>query len=164
MPPRETRPEAGSTEEPDETFGETDEAFVKEWNEKRTSPVPERVFQEGSLGIDDALKLRIASPRAPRIRSHLVDHVVWIGRRTLEVAINEAVSQKELNPRRSEWEPEWLHIVEASQDAVAALDGLFSAIDPNGKDAEHFAPFIRQSRAGGTEASKAEYRDAAKAP
>jgi hypothetical protein len=161
MPPQETRPEAGSTEEPDETFGEIDEAFVKEWNEKRTSPVPERVFREGSLGIDDALKLRIASPRAPRIRSHLVDHVVWIGRRTLEVAINEAVSQKELNPRQSEWEPEWSRIADASRAADVALSNLFSAIDPKGKDAENFSPFIRQSRAGGIEASKAGYRDAA---
>ena len=123
---------------------------------KRTTPVPARVYdQKESLGIDEALLLRIKSPRAPRIRSHLVDHVVRIGRRTLEVAINEAVSQKELNPHQSEWEPEWSRIADASQDAVAALARLFRAIDPDGKDAEHFAPFIRQSRAGGVEASKA---------
>ena len=67
--------------------------------------MPARVFQKESLGIDEALKSRIKSPRAPRIRSHLVDYVVPIGRRALEVAINEAVSQKELNPRQSEWEP-----------------------------------------------------------
>ena len=79
----------------------------------------------------------------------------------LEVAINEAVSQKELHPHPSEWEPEWSRIADASQDAVAAIARLFRAIDPHGKDAEHFAPFIRQSRADGIEASKAAYRDAA---
>ena len=126
-----------------------DEAFVKEWTEKRTTPVPARVFQEESLGIDEALKSRIEAPRGPRIRSHLVDHVVPIGRRILEVAINEAVSQKELHPRQSEWEPEWSRIADASQDAVAALARLFRAIDPHGKEAEHLAPFIRQSRTGG---------------
>ena len=72
----------------------------------------------------------------------------------------EAVSQKELHPRPSEWEPEWSRIADASQDAVAAIARLFRAIDPDGKDAEHFVRFIRQSRAGGVEASKAGYRDA----
>jgi hypothetical protein len=161
MPPQETPPEAGSAEEPAETFGETDEKFLKEWAEKRTTAVPARVFQEESLGIDEELKSRIEAPRGPRIRSHLVDQVVPIGRRILEVAINEAVSQKELHPRQSEWESEWSRIAEASQDAVKALERLFRAINPLGKDAEHFAPFIRQSRAGGIEASKAGYRDAA---
>ena len=113
---------------------------------RNTAPVPARVFQKGSLGIDEALLSRIKSPRAPRIRSHLVDHVVRIGRRTLEVAIKEAVSQTELNPRQSEWEPEWSRIADASQDAAAALARLFRAIDPLGKDAEHFVRFIRQSR------------------
>ena len=95
----------------------------KSGTEKRTSPVPERVYDlKKSLGIDEALKSRIESPRGPRIRSHLVDHVVPIGRHALEVAINEAVSQKELHPRQSEWEPEWSRIADASQDAVAALD------------------------------------------
>ena len=103
MPPQETPPEAGSAEEPAETFGETDEKFLKEWAEKRTTAVPARVFQEESLGIDEELKSRIEAPRGPRIRSHLVDQVVPIGRRILEVAINEAVSQKELHPRQSEW-------------------------------------------------------------
>ena len=71
----------------------------KKWTDADTAPVPARVFQKRSLGIDKELLSRIKS-RAPRIRSHLVDHV------------------------------------------------------------EHFAPFIRQSRAGGVK-SKAEYRDAA---
>ena len=71
----------------------------EKWTDEDTTPVPARVFQKRSLGIDEALLSRIKSPRAPRIRSHLVDHVVPIGRRTLEVAIMEAVSQKELNPR-----------------------------------------------------------------
>ena len=133
----------------------------EKWTDEETAPVPARVFQKASLGIDEALTSRIKSPRAPRIRSHLIDYVVPIGRRALEVAIKEAVSQKELNPRPSEWEPEWSRIADASQDAVAALARLFRAIDPDGKDAEHFAPFIRQSRAGGIEASKAGYRDAA---
>lgn len=160
MPPKETRPEAGSTGEPDETFGEPDETFLKEWTGKKTTPVPARVFQKQSLGIDEALLSRIESPRAPRIRSHLVDRVVPIGRRVLEVAIMEAVSQKELHPRLSEWEPEWSRITDASHDAVAALEGLFRAIDPDGKDAEHFVRFIRQSRGtGGVGASKA-MRDA----
>jgi hypothetical protein len=161
MPPKETPPEAGSAEEPAETFGETDEKFLKEWAEKRTTAVPARVFQEESLGIDEELKSRIEAPRGPRIRSHLVDQVVPIGRRILEVAINEAVSQKELHPRQSEWESEWSRIAEASQDAVKALERLFRAIDPHGKDAKHFARFIGQSRAGGFEASTAGYRDAA---
>ena len=161
MTSHETPPEAGSTEEPDETFGEPDEAFVKEWTAKRTTLVPERVYDlKESLGIDEALLSRIKS-RAPRIRAHLVDYVVPIGRRALEVAITEAVSQKELHPRLSEWKPEWSRIADASQDAVAALARLFRAIDPDGKDAEHFAPFIRQSRAGRIEASKAGYHDAA---
>jgi hypothetical protein len=87
--------------------------------------------------------------------------VVWIGRHALEAAINEAVSQKELNPRQSEWKPKWSRIAKALQDAGAALDGLFSVINPDGKDAEHFAPFIRKSRADEIEeASKAGYRDA----
>ena len=154
MPPQETRPEVGSTGEPDIDDPE-------KWTDEETAPVPARVFQKESLGIDEALKSRIKSPRAPRIRSHLIDYVVPIGRRALEVAIKEAVSQKELNPRPSEWEPEWSRIADASQDAVAALARLFRAIDPDGKDAENFAPFIRQSRAGGVEASKAGYRDAA---
>ena len=128
---------------------------------EENDPCPGTIFQEENLGIDEELKLRIKSPRGPRIRSHLVDHVVPIGRRILEVAINEAVSQKELNPRPSEWEPELSRIADASQDAVAAIARLFRAIDPDGKEAEHFAPFIRQSRAGGVEASKAGYRDAA---
>ena len=126
-------------------------------------PPPSRtgISKGEAFGIDEALLSRIKSPRAPRIRSHLVDYVVPIGRRALEVAIKEAVSQKELNPRLSEWEPEWSRIADASQDADAALARLFRAIDPAGKDAEHFARFIRQSRAGGIEASKAGYRDAA---
>jgi hypothetical protein len=184
MPSKKTRPEAKSIREsvqealerarqhPSPTFvrlkdypasfGERDEGFAKEWDEKRTSPVPERVYDlKKSLGIDDALKSRIVSLRGPRIRSELVAHVVLIGRRILEVAINEAVSQKELHPRQSEWESQWSHIAEASQDAIAALDGLFSAIDPGGKEAEHFAPFVRQSRAGGFEVSNAGHRDAA---
>ena len=154
MPPQETRQEVGSTGEPDIDDSE-------KWTDEETAPVPARVFQKRSLGIDEALLSRVKPPRGPRIRSHLVDRVVWIGRRALEVAITEAVSQKELHPRQSEWESEWSRIVDASQDAVAALARLFKAIDPDGKDAEHFAPFIRQSRAGGTEASKAGYRDAA---
>jgi hypothetical protein len=154
MPPKETRPEVGSTGEPDIDDPE-------KWTDEETAPVPARVFQKRSLGIDEALLSRIKSPRAPHIRSHLIDYVVPIGRRALEVAIKEAVSQKELNPRPSEWEPEWSRIADASQDAVAALARLFRAIDPDGKDAENFAPFIRQSRAGGVEASKAGYRDAA---
>jgi hypothetical protein len=156
MPPQKTRPEA----EPAETFGETVEKFRKEWAAKRTTAVPPRVYDlKESLGIDDALKSRIEAPRGPRIRPDLVDDVVLIGRRILEIAINEAISQKELHPRQSEWEP-WTHIAEASQDAVKALERLFRAIDPHGKDAEHFAPFIRKSRTGGFEASKAGYRAA----
>jgi hypothetical protein len=131
----------------------------EEWTDEDTAPVPARVFQKRSLGIDNALSSRIKSARAPRIRSHLVDYVVPIGRRALEVAIKEAVSQKELNPHLSEWEPEWSRIANASQDAGAALARLFSAIDPLGKDAEHFVRFIRQSRLGGVGASKA-LRDA----
>ena len=131
----------------------------EKWTDEDTAPVPARVFQKRSLGIDEALKSRIKSPRAPRVRTHLIDYVVPIGRRALEVAIKEAVSQKELNPRLSEWEPEWSRIANASQDAVAALARLFRAIDPFGKDAEHFVRFIRQSRAGGVGASKA-MRDA----
>jgi hypothetical protein len=191
MPPKKTRPEAKSLREsiqrafeqaqqhPSPTFvrledypasfGEPDEAFVKEWAEKkekawaakRTPTAPERVYDlKERLGIDDALKSRIGSPRAPRIRSDLIAHVVPIGRYALDAAINEAVSQKELHPRQSELEP-WLQITEASQGVAKALERLFRAIDPDGKDAEHFAPFIRQSRAGGVEASKAEYHDAA---
>jgi hypothetical protein len=144
-----------------ETPPEPDIDDPEKWTDEETAPVPARVFQKRSLGIDEALKSRIKSPRAPRIRSHLIDYVVPIGRRALEVAIKEAVSQKELNPRPSEWEPEWSRIADASQDAVAALARLFRAIDPDGKDAEHFALFIRQSRAGGVEASKAGYSDAA---
>jgi hypothetical protein len=150
-------PTANSTGQPEETFFDDPE----KWTDEETAPVPARVFQKESLSIDEALLSRIKSPRPPRIRSHLTDYVVPIGRRALEVAIKGAVSQKELNPRPSEWEPEWSRIADASQDAVAALARLFRAIDPDGKDAEHFAPFIRQSRAGGIEASKAGYRDAA---
>ena len=151
------------------SFGEPDEAFVKEWDEKReawaakrTPTAPERVYDlKESLGIDEALKSRIDSPRAPRIRSDLIAHVVPIGRYALDAAINEAVSQKELHPRQSELEP-WSQITEASQGVVKALERLFRAIDPDGKEAEHFAPFIRQSRGnGGFEASKAGYRAAA---
>jgi hypothetical protein len=131
----------------------------EEWTDADTAPVPARVFQRQSLGIDEALLSRIKSARGPRIRSHLVDHVVWIGRQTLEAAIKEAVSQKELHPRPSEWEPEWSRIADAAQGADAALAGLFRAIDPDGKDAEHFVRFIRQSRAGEFGASKA-MRDA----
>jgi len=132
----------------------------EKWTDADTVPVPARVFQKRSLGIDEALLSRIKSARPPRIRSHLVDQVVLIGRRALEVAIMEAVSQVELHPRRNEWEPEWSHIADASQDAVAALARLFRAIDPQGKEAEHFARFIRQSRgAGGVGASKS-MRDA----
>jgi hypothetical protein len=152
------------------SFGKPDEAFVKEWAEKkekawaakRTPTAPERVYDlKESLHIDRALKSRIDSLRAPRIRSDLIARVVRIGRYALDAAINEAVSQKELHPRASEWKPQWSRIANASQEAVAALDELFSAIDPSGKDAEHFAPFIRQSRIGEVGSSKAEYRDAA---
>jgi hypothetical protein len=193
MPPKKTRPEAKSLREsiqrafeqaqqhPSPTFvrledypasfGEPDEAFVIEWAEKkekawaakRTPTAPERVYDlKERLGIDDALKSRIGSPRAPRIRSDLIAHVVPIGRYALDAAINEAVSQKELHPRQSELEP-WLQITEASQGVAKALERLFRAIDPDGKDAEHFAPFIRQSRGnGGFRASNAGYRAAAK--
>jgi hypothetical protein len=132
---------------------------AEEWTDEDTAPVPARVFQKRSLGIDKELLSRIKSPRAPRIRSHLIDYVVPIGRRALEIAIREAVSQKELHPRFSDWEPEWSRIANACQDAVAALARLFRGIDPLGKDAEHFVRFIRQSRAGGVGASKA-MRDA----
>ena len=88
--------------------------------------------------------------------------MVRIGRYALDAAINEAVSQKEVHPRQSELEP-WSRITDASQDVVKALDRLFMAIDPDGKEAEHFAPFIRQSRgSGGFRASNAGYRAAAK--
>jgi len=157
MASQKTPPEADSTGEPEEAFFDDPE----KWTDEDTAPVPARAFQKESLGIDEALKSRIKSPRAPRIRSHLIDYVVPIGRRALEVAIKEAASQKELNPRPSEWEHEWSRIADASQDAVAALARLFRAIDPDGKDAEHFAPFIRQSRADGIEASKAGFSDAA---
>ena len=155
MPPQEKRPEVGSAGEPDIDDPEN-------WTDGDTAPVPARVFQKGRLGIDEALSSRIKSRLVPRIRPHLVDYVVPIGRRALEVAIREAVSQKELNPHRNEWEPEWSRIADASKEAAAALAKLLRAIDPSGKDAEHFAPFIRQSRAGEIEASKAGYRDAAK--
>jgi hypothetical protein len=148
-------PQSGSGE-PDKISPDDD---PEKWTDEDTAPVPARVYQKRSLGIDKALSSRIKSPRAPRIRSHLVDHVVPIGRRTLEVAIREAVSQEELHPRRGDWEPEWTRIANAAQDANAALAGLFRAIDPIGKDAEHFVRFIRQSRAGGVGASKA-MRDA----
>ena len=154
-------PPDNSTGEPEETFFDDPEKWTDEGT-PRHAPVPARVFQKRSLLIDEALLSRINSPRAPRIRSHLDrDRVIRIGRRALEVAIMEAVSQTELNPRLSEWEPEWSRIADASRDAVAALSRLFRAIDPLGKDAEHFVRFIRQSRAGGVEASKAGYRDAA---
>jgi hypothetical protein len=155
MPPQDARLETGSAGEPDETFLDDPE----KWTDEETAPVPARVFQKRSLRIDEALLSRIKSPRTPRIRSHLIDYVVPIGRRALEVAVKEAISQKELNPRLSEWEPEWSRIANASQDAVAALNRLFRSIDPLGKDAEHFVGFIRQSRAGGIGASKA-MRDA----
>jgi hypothetical protein len=159
MPRQETPPKAGPTGEPDNTLLDDPE----KWTDEETTPVPARVFQKRSLGIDEALLSRIKSKRGPRIRSRLIDYVVPIGRRALEVAIKEAVSQKELNPRPSEWKPEWSLIADASQDAVAALARLFRAIDPHGKDAALFAPFIRQSRAGRVVASKADYRDAAEA-
>ena len=155
-------PPDNSTGEPEETFFDDPEKWTDEGT-PRHAPVPARVFQKRSLLIDEALLSRINSPRAPRIRSHLDrDRVIRIGRRALEVAIMEAVSQTELNPRPSEWEPEWSRIADASRDAVAAIARLFRAIDPDGKEAEHFVPFIRQSRGnGGIEASKAGYRDAA---
>ena len=57
----------------------------------------------------------------------------------------------------------WSQIAGASQDVAKALERLFRAIDPDGKEAEHFAPFIRQSRGnGGFRASNAGYRAAAK--
>jgi hypothetical protein len=145
----------------DETSGETDEKFVKEWRQKRTSAVPARIFQDKNLGVDEELKLRIAAPRGPRIRSHLVGLLVPIGRRMLEVAISEAVSQMELHPRQREWELEWSRIAETSRDAVKALERLLRAINPQGEDPKHIARFIVQSRAGGFEASTAGYRDAA---
>ena len=137
MTSHETPPEAGSTEEPDK-------AFVEEWAAKRTTAVPARVFQEEiTLGIDDELKSRIGAPRGPRIRSHLVDQVVPIGRRILEVAINEAVSQKELHPRQSEWEPEWSRIAEASQEAAKALS--VTNISYRGETCDISQPFQRLS-------------------
>jgi hypothetical protein len=192
MPPKKTRPEAKSLREsiqraleqarqhPSPTFvrledypasfGEPDEAFAKEWAAKkekawaakRTPTAPERVYDlKENLRIDGALKSRIDSPRAPRIRSDLIAHVVPIGRYALDAAINEAVSQKELHPRQSELEP-WSRIAKASQDVAKALERLFRAIDSDGKEAEHFAPFIRQSRGnGGFRASNAGYRAAA---
>lgn len=153
-------PPDNSTGEPEETFFDDPEKWTDEGT-PRHAPVPARVFQKRSLLIDEALLSRIDSPRAPRIRSHLDrDRVIRIGRRALEVAIMEAFSQTELNPRLSEWEPEWSRIADASRAADVALSRLFRAIDPLGKDAEHFVRFIRQSRGnGGVGASKA-MRDA----
>src|SRR4051812_34600118 len=111
MPLQEKRPKVGSTGEPDIDDPEN-------WTDEDTAPVPARVFQRASLGIDEALSSRIESPRAPRIRSRLVDYVVPIGRRALEVAIKEAVSQTELHPRPGEWEGEWSRIADASRDAA----------------------------------------------
>jgi len=154
MPSRGTRPEVASTRKSDKDDHE-------KWTDEQTAPVPARVFQKRSLGIDEALLSRINSPRVPRIRSHLIDDVVPIGRRALEVAIMEAVSQMELHPRPSKWKSELSRILDACQDANAALARLFRAVDPDGADAKNLAPFIRQSRAGQIEASKAAYRDAA---
>ena len=153
-------PPDNSTGEPEETFFDDPEKWTDEGT-PRHAPVPARVFQKRSLLIDQALLSRIDSPRAPRIRSQFDrDRVIRIGRRALEVAIMEAVSQTELNPRLSEWEPEWSRIADASRAADVALSRLFRAIDPLGKDAEHFVRFIRQSRGnGGVGASKA-MRDA----
>ena len=154
MPPEEKRPEVGST-------GGLGIDDPENWTDEETAPVPARVFQRASLGIDEALSSRIKSPRAPRIRSDLADYAVQIGRLALEFAIKEAVSQTELNPRRGEWEGEWSRIADASKEAAAALARLLRAIDPSGKDAEHFARFIKQSRADEIEASKAGHGDAA---
>ena len=153
-------PPDNSTGEPEETFFDDPEKWTDEGT-PRHAPVPARVFQKRSLLIDEALLSRIDSQRSPRIRSDLDrDCVIRIGRRALEVAIMEAFSQTELNPRLSEWEPEWSHIADASRAADVALSRLFRAIDPLGKDAEHFVRFIRQSRGnGGVGASKA-MRDA----
>ena len=133
-------PPDNSTGEPEETFFDDPEKWTDEGT-PRHAPVPARVFQERSLLIDEALLSRINSPRAPRIRSHLDrDRVIRIGRRALEVAIMEAFSQTELNPRLSEWEPEWSRIADASRAADVALSRLFRAIDPLGKDARAFCP------------------------
>ena len=108
------------------------------------------------------MKSCIGAPRGSRIRPDLVAYVVPIGRYALEAAINEAVSQKELHSYQSELK-RWSHIAGASQDVAKALERLFRAIDPDGKEAEHFAPFIRQSRGSdGFRASNAGYRAAAK--
>jgi hypothetical protein len=190
MPPKKTQPEAKSLRESIQdaverarqhtsptfvrlkdypaSFGEPDEAFAKEWAEKkekawaakRTPTAPERVYDlKESLRVDKALKSRIDATRGPCIRADLVKYVVPIGRYILDQAINEAVSQKELHPHQSEWEP-WSHIAEASQRVAKALEKLFRAIDPHGKEAEHFARFIRQSRTGGFEVSNAGHRAA----
>ena len=192
MPPKKTQPEAKSIRESNQraleqaqqhpsptfvrledypaSFGEPDEAFAKEWAAKkekawaakRTPTAPERVYDlKENLRIDGALKSCIVAPRGSRIRPDLVAYVVPIGRYALDAAINEAVSQKELHSYQSELK-RWSHIAGASQDVAKALERLFRAIDPHGKEAEHFARFIRQSRTGGFEASKAGYRAAAK--
>ena len=89
MPPQETRPEAGSAEEPAETFGKTVEKFRKEWAAKRTTAVPPRVYDlDEGLGIDDALKSRIGatpvsitatptpSPRLPALQAEVAPEVL----------------------------------------------------------------------------------------
>ena len=103
MPPQETPPEAGSAEEPAETFGETDEKFLKEWAEKENDRCPGTSIPRGKPWHRRRIEVAHRGTTGAAYRSHLVDQVVPIGRRILEVAINEAVSQKELHPRQSEW-------------------------------------------------------------
>ena len=135
-------PPANATGEPENIFDDPEK-----WTDEGRPPSRHGYFKsEAFSSTKHCCHASILHDRRVSART-LIDHVVPIGRRALEVAIMEAVSQKELNPRPSEWEPEWSRIADASQDADVALDRLFRAIDPHGKDAEHFVRFIRQSRA-----------------
>jgi hypothetical protein len=117
------------------------------WRDVDTAPVPSKIFKAGVLFIDREIEERIRAPRSG-IRPELRERAKAFARRALEVAINSAVGDRQLNPPKSEWEGDWIDIRDAANQADKALSKLFKRIDTSGPASRRWVRFLRQSRFG----------------
>src|ERR1700750_2157350 len=117
------------------------------WRDADTAPVPSKIFKAGALFIDREIDERIRAPKSG-IRPELRERATAFARRALEVAINSAVGDRQINPPRNEWEGDWIDLRDAANQADKALSTLLGRIDPSGPASRRWVRFLRQSRFG----------------
>jgi hypothetical protein len=117
------------------------------WTDDETAPVPSKIFKAGELLIDREIEERSRAPKSG-IRPELKERSKAHARRALEVAINSAVGERQINPPRREWEGDWVDIRDAANKAHGAVSELLTRIDPRGPASRRWVPLLRQSRFG----------------